>query len=136
MSGSDREEPRLCQQCQQWLCANKDMFCAYCGTGLVVASFSTKESLVLSPAGAVLSISNKGLFKLYWAAEIISPEPKVQAFFSIRPDYGIISPNSEQAFLVRLVNQTQQNFRAELEIASNDSRQPTIKIPLLLEEIA
>ena len=135
MSKLDREEPKLCQKCQQWLCATKDDFCAYCGTGLVIASFSS-ESLVLSPAGVVLSIANKGLFKLYWAAEVISPEPKVKTFFSIRPDYGVISPSSEQAFLIRLVNQSQQNPRAELEVASNDASQPIIKIPLLMEEIA
>ncbi|MBI4854554.1 MAG: hypothetical protein HY819_22375 [Acidobacteria bacterium] len=135
MSGSDREEPKLCQECQQWLCATKDVFCAYCGTSLVVAKFSS-ETLVLSPSGVVLSISNRGLFKLYWAAEILSPEPRVKTFFSIRPDYGMVSPNSEQAFLVRLVSPIQKSFRAELEIASNDASQPIVKIPLLMEEIA
>lgn len=131
----EKEEPRLCQDCQQWLCATKDVFCAYCGAALVVAKFSS-ESLVLSPSGAVLNISNKGIFKLYWAAEILSPEPRVKTFFSIRPDYGIVSPNSEQAFLIRLINPTQQNFRAELEVASNDATQQVVKIPLLMEEIA
>lgn len=135
MSGLEKEEPRLCQECQQWLCATKDVFCAYCGTSLVIAGFSS-ETLVLSLSGAVLSISNRGLFKLYWAAEILSPEPKVKTFFSIRPDYGVIFPNSEQAFLIRLVSTSQKNLRAELEVASNDARQPIIKIPLLTEEIA
>jgi hypothetical protein len=135
MSNSEREEARLCQQCQQWLCASKDMFCAYCGAGLVVANFSANE-LVLSPSGAVISVSNKGIFRLYWAAEIISPEPQVSSFFSIRPDYGVIAPGSEQAFLVRLVNKDVQTLRAELEIASNDPRRLTVKIPLLMEQIA
>lgn len=134
MSVTDKEEPRLCNECQQWLCAAKDAFCAYCGASLVIASFSP-DNLVISPAGGVLTLSNKGLFKLYWAAEIISPESRVKAFFSIRPDYGIVSPGTEQAFLIRLINSTQQNIRAELELASNDPNNSLVKIPLLMEEI-
>lgn len=135
MSGPEREEPKLCQKCQEWLCSSKDAFCAYCGTPLVVIKLS-EENLVLSSAGAVLNISNSGLFKLYWAAEVLSPEPAIANYFSIRPDYGSIAPNNEQAFLVRLTNQTAKNLRAEIEIASNDPRRPILTIPLLMEEIA
>ncbi|MBK7994464.1 MAG: hypothetical protein IPK14_14100 [Blastocatellia bacterium] len=135
MSGPEREEPKLCQKCQEWLCSSKDAYCAYCGTALVVIKLS-EENLVLSPAGAVLNISNSGLFKLYWAAEVLSPEPGIANYFSIRPDYGSIAPNNEQAFLVRLTNQKTKNLRAEIEIASNDPHRPIVIIPLLMEEIA
>ena len=130
MREAERETPGLCKNCQQWLCASKDAFCACCGAGLVVAALSTNRLVFSQVDGsAAITIANQGLFRLYWAAEIIAPEPSARALFAIEPDYGIIAPGNQQTVKVRLLPEPEY-IRADLEIASNDPRRPSVKIAL------
>ena len=135
------EAPALCKNCQQWLCASKDAFCACCAASLVAARLSTDRLILDGNNFASLAITNKGLFSLYWAAELISPEPGVPALFSITPDYGIVTPGAEQSidvsFRTRADNrEDQRGVRAHLEIASNDPRQGEIKVAIMFSKRA
>ena len=127
----EREPPSLCPQCQQWLCSNRDRACSSCGASLVAATYSA-EQLVFTNNSAALTITNTGIFRLYWAAEILSPAPATRALFAIRPDYGIVSPGQQQAFLVTLIDPLRRGVRAQLAIVSNDSRCPEVKLELVL----
>lgn len=127
----EREPPSLCPQCQQWLCSSRDHCCSSCGASLVSAAYSA-DRLVFTNNSATLTITNNGIFRLYWAAEILSPAPATRALFAIRPDYGIVNPGQQQAFLVTLVTPPGGSPRAQLEIASNDSRRPEVKLELVL----
>ncbi len=132
-----REKPLLCKNCQQWLCADKDLFCGYCGTALVAITFST-DRLVLNGTREMtplsLTIGNQGIFSLYWAAEVIAPEPGIERLFSLAPDYGIIAPGKQQAINVSLIStyQPRMAVRAQLEIASNAPHHLEVRIPLTL----
>ncbi|MEW6735298.1 MAG: hypothetical protein AB1489_28660 [Acidobacteriota bacterium] len=133
---AEREMPGLCRQCQQWLCASKDLFCSCCGTALVTANISAERldfTLRENDSVASLAIYNQGLFRLYWAAEVVSPEPVVRTLFSIQPDYGVLEPGMEQAVKVVLVSartQRRSPTRAQLEIASNDPHRPLVKVAI------
>lgn len=126
----DKEAPALCKACRQWLCANKDAFCSCCGAPLVAARFSTQELSFDAHGEAQLTITNTGLFQLYWAAEIAAPAAGARARFTITPDYGVIAPGGAQQVVVRLVPGREEP-RALLEIASNDARTPQIEIALV-----
>jgi hypothetical protein len=131
-----REKPLLCKNCQQWLCADKDLFCAYCGAALVAINFSP-DRLVFSDIKQAnplsLTITNQGMFLLYWAAEVIAPEPGIERLFSLVPDYGIIAPGRQQAINVSLIPiQQPMTIRAQLEIASNAPHHLEVRIPLTL----
>ena len=126
------EAPALSKNYQQWLCPRKDAICACCDASLIAARLSTDRLILDGNNFASLAITNKGLFSLYWAAELISPEPGVPALFSITPDYGIVTPGAEQSigisFCTRADNrEDQRGVRAHLEIASNVLRQGEIK---------
>jgi hypothetical protein len=137
MREEERENPGLCKNCQQWLCANKDAYCGCCGAGLVSARFSA-DRLVFAPenSAVTLVINNQGLFRLYWAAEIISPEADLLKNFTISPDYGIIAPNHQQFVNINFLGEWPGGgeLRAQLEIASNDSRRPEVRLPLALSD--
>lgn len=128
--GEDQELPGICKNCQQWLCATKDLFCAFCGMGVVVAHPSSEKIELRAPDYySSFLLNNTGLFRLYWAAEIISPESTTRNLFTIEPDYGILNAGEMQTINISL-NAQQQFMRAHLEIASNDPRHPEMKIEL------
>jgi hypothetical protein len=129
MKEGERETPALCRHCRQWLCASKDQFCACCGAGVVAINLSSDQLLFAYGSAASLTISNQGLFRLYWAAEIVSPEARTTTRFSLSPDYGIIAPGEQQLVSIRLLPHNQP-VRAYLEIASNDPRRPELKVTL------
>ena len=132
------EKPILCKNCRQWLCSSRDLFCAGCGAGLVVAFFSTDRLALNGEKTAEIEISNSGLFQLYWAAEIVAPEPGIGALFSIMPDYGVIEPGSEQRVTVsfRAGPRNREAVRAYLEIASNDPCQPQFRMQIMTEYVS
>jgi hypothetical protein len=132
------ERPELCKQCQQWLCGSRDLFCASCGSELIAAQYSASRLALDDSGTASFLITNRGLFRLYWAAEIITIEPGAKIFFTIEPDYGIVAPGEMQKIDIKYRPEYQakveqaslRNARAHLEVASNDPRQPEVKIAI------
>jgi len=131
------EKPVLCKNCRQWLCSSRDLFCSGCGAGLVVTLLSHDRLALNGQDSAAIKISNNGLFQLYWAAEVVAPEPGVAALFSITPDYGVIEPGSEQSITVsfRAGTGNREGIRAYLEVASNDPCQPQFRMPVITDYV-
>lgn len=135
-SAMERETPVLCCECRQWLCAAKDSFCGYCGAQLVRAVFSCDKLILDGNNSTLFKISNQGRFNLYWAAEIISVEPSLRAFFAVSPDYGSLHLGSEQEVNIRFQPDKRgvDAVRAYIEISSNDPINFEVKLPILKKE--
>jgi hypothetical protein len=134
----ENEKPALCNKCQQWLCSSRDSYCGCCGMELIAVRFSTNRLSLERDGSTSVKLYNSGLFKLYWAAEVVSPEPDAVALFTVAPDYGVLAPDCEQTVTISLIQSRDERerdaIRAHLEIATNDPRQPESKIVIKVED--
>ncbi|MBL8152243.1 MAG: hypothetical protein JNN15_20150, partial [Blastocatellia bacterium] len=106
----------LCKECLKWLCASRDLFCAYCGTGLVKIILSV-DKIELGSGISTFSILNRGVIDLYWACEIVSPNNEISKIFELFPDYGVLSSGQEQLLSINLKETLSQKLlRISVEV--------------------